>query len=232
LSTDDQEIPVASQAWKDEVKAMSERLAHESKRSGLIGFLGGAVVVGGLIMAALATLQANHFLTIQIAKTNELTTEVKKKTTQANEAKQQADTVETVLSATVEDLQAKSPAISATTTAALDHAFDANPNAAKLLARVYIHTHSTAQRARAKAVADALRAAGYIVPGIDVQPQSFKGTEVHYYTDDAQSVADADEIIKVVAATGIAIEKRQVAPAATDKLKSRAYGLWLASSLQ
>ena len=89
MSTDDQETSAAPHT-EAELKAMSDRLAHQSRRSGLIGFLGGAVVVGGLIMAALATLQANHFLTIQIAKTNELTTEVRKKTTLANEAKQQA----------------------------------------------------------------------------------------------------------------------------------------------
>lgn len=228
----DPETPQRDAAWEAEVKAMSDRLAHESRRSGIIGFLGGIVVMGGLAILVWATMN-------QINKNKSLTTEVQTKTVQVTEAQQQATTAneqattaKTVLSATVENLQTQSGAISASATSALDQAFDANPNAAKLLVRVYIHIHAEAQRKSAQDVARALRSAGFIVPGIDVKPQSVKVSQVHYYANDPQSLADADAIAKAAATTGIQVTTRQVPQAATDKLKPRAYGLWLAPDKQ
>jgi hypothetical protein len=228
----DPEIPQRDAAWEAEVKAMSDRLAHESRRSGIIGFLGGIVVMGGLAILVWATMN-------QISKNKSLTTEVQTKTVQVTEAQQQATTAneqattaKTVLSATVENLQTQSGALSASATSALDQAFDANPNAAKLLVRVYIHIHAEAQRKSAQDVARALRSAGFIVPGIDVKPQSVKVSQVHYYANDSQSLSDADAIAKAAATTGIQVTTRQVPQAATDKLKPRAYGLWLAPDIK
>ena len=228
----DPEIPQRDAAWEAEVKAMSDRLAHESRRSGIIGFLGGVVVMGGLAILVWATMN-------QVNKNKSLTTEVQTKTVQVTEAQQQATTAneqatsaKTVLSATVENLQTQSGALSATATSALDQAFDANPNAAKLLVRVYIHIHAEAQRPQATEVAKVLRTAGYIVPGIDVKPQSVKESQVHYYANDSQSLSDAEAIVKVVAGTGEPCKARQVPQAASDKLKTRAYGLWLAAGVQ
>jgi hypothetical protein len=218
--------------WEAEVKAMSDRLARESRRSGIIGFLGGAAVMGGVVILVLAVMN-------QMDKNKSLTTEVETKTQlastaqqQATSARQQTATVTKVLGATVENLQAQSPDLSAKASQALDKAFDADPNAAKLLVRVYIHIHSKAQQSRASALAKALHAAGYLVPGIDVQPQIFTETRVHYYSSDSQSLADANAIAKVVAGTGIPVETLQVQAATTDKLRPRAYGLWLASDVQ
>lgn len=229
---EDQETPPHGAAWEAEVKAMSDRLARESRRSGLIGFLGGAAVMGGLAIVVVAAMHTNQQLTTQVSANKSLSTEVQTKSAQAAAAQQQAATAKTVLSATVENLQSQSTAVSASATSALDAAFDADPNAAKVLVRVYIHIHAQPQRRRAVEVARALRAAGYIVPGIDLKPQSVTQSEVHYYTDDRQSVSDADAIAKVVAAAGVPCQARQVPQAQSDKLKPRAYGLWLAANLE
>lgn len=224
-------IPPQGPEWQTEVQAMSERLARESRRSGLIGFLGGAAVMAGLAILVWAT-------TSQIRKNKSLATEVQSKTTLAAQAQQQAasateqaNTAKRVLGATVEDLQSQNAAVSASATSALDQAFETDPNAAKLLVRVYVHMHSQTQRHRAFQIARTLRTAGYLVPGIDVQPQRFKESEVHYYADNSQSVSDANAISKVVASTGVPCQARQVPQAPTDKLRPRAYGLWLATDL-
>lgn len=218
-------IPPRRPGWEAEVQAMSERLARESRRSGLIGFLGGAAVMGGLAILVWATMT-------QLNKNKSLTAEVQTKTTLATEAQQQAATAKTVLSATVENLQTGSDSASASVTSALDQAFDANPSAAKLLVRVYIHIHTKDQRERAQQVARALRSAGFIVPGIDLKPQSVKVSQVHYYANDSQSQSDAEAIAKAAAAAGIEVTTRQVPPSPADQNKPRAYGLWLAADLQ
>jgi cell division protein FtsB len=228
----DQDVPPRGAAWEAEVKAMSDRLARESRRSGMIGFLGGAAVMAGLAILAWATMN-------QINKNKSLSAEVQTKTTLANEAQQQAATANaqaasarTVLSATVENLQSQNPAVSASATDALNQAFEADPNAARLLVRVDIHTHSADQRKRAQQVARALREAGFIVPGIDVKPEMVRETELHYYSDDSQSVSDATAIVKAVEAIGLAARKRQVPQPQTGHPRPRDYGLWLASDLQ
>ena len=221
----DPEIPQSDTAWEAEVKAMSERLARESRRSGIIGFLGGVIVMGGLAILVWATMN-------QVNKNKSLTTEVATKTEQATEAQQQAATAKTVLSATVENLQSQSGAISASATTALDQAFADNPNAAKLLVRVDIHIHAEAQRSRAQQVARALRSAGFIVPGVDVKPAAVTVSQVHYYANDPQSQSDATAIANAVTATGIQVETRQVPQPAADKNRPRAYGLWLAPDIQ
>jgi hypothetical protein len=228
----DPEIPEHNAAWEAEVKAMSERLARESRRSGIIGFLGGMVVMGGLCILVWSGMN-------QINKNKTLTTEVATKTAQVNEAQQQATTAneqattaKTVLSTTVENLQSQGGTASASVTSALDQAFDANPNAAKLLVRVYIHIHARDQHSRAQEVARTLRSAGYIVPGIDIKPQNVKVSQVHYYSNDSQSQSDAEAIAKAASAAGIQVITRQVPPSPMDKNKPRAYGLWLADNIQ
>ena len=215
-----------------EMRAMAQMLARESRKSAIVGFFGGVIVVVGLGATYYAFLQTRSTLKTEIVKTGTLQTEVKTKSAEANTAKQQADATKAVFSATVENLQAASPTVSASTTSAIDEAFDSNPNAANLLVRVYIHSHASDQQTSAVAIANALRAAGYLVPGMDVQPQSYKETEVHYYSDDSQSLSDVDAIIAIVAKTGIPVRKRQVPRAPSDKLRPRAYGLWLAADLQ
>ena len=221
-------IQHSDSAWEAEVKAMSARLAAQSHRSGLVGFIGGMAVMGGLVILGWGVMT-------QVDKNKSLTTEVQTKAALATQAQQQAATAtaqaataSTVLSKTVENLQAQSPSISASAASALDQAFETDPNAAKLLVRVYVHIGSEDQRSTARHVASALRSAGYIVPGVDIKPEKAKQTEVHYYSDDPESLSDAAAIAKVVTAAGVPCGKRQVPQSATDKLRPRAYGLWLA----
>jgi hypothetical protein len=176
-------------------------------------------------------MHSKQALNVQLSTNQSLNSEVRAKTAQVTTAQQQAATAKTVLSATVENLQAQNPALSASATSALDQAFETDPNAAKLLVRVYIHVHTQPQRRGALQLAQALRAAGYLVPGIDVKPESVQQAEVHYYNSDSQSRTDAEGIAKVVTAAGIPCQTRQVPQSASDKLKPRAYGLWLAADL-
>jgi hypothetical protein len=89
------------------------------------------------------------------------------------------------------------------------------------------------QHKRATEIAKALRTAGFLVPGIDVQPYpagAYATTQVHYYTSDTQSLSDANAIQKAVAATGIPVIVKQAFP--KDKQPEHSYGLWLAVGLQ
>jgi hypothetical protein len=213
------------ESWDAELKAMSDRLSRESRRSGIIGFLGGVVVMGGVGLMVLATMNAKQQLSTQVTVNQDLTHEVQKKDLQVTTAQKQAKAAIAVYGATVENLQpSKNPAVAA----AVEKAFDADPTAAGLIARVYIHIHSEQQRPQAEIAARTLRSAGYIVPGIDLKPETARQSEVHYYAADSQSVADADAIIKALASAGVTVGKRQVPQATSDKLRPRAYGLWLA----
>lgn len=214
-------------------KELAEKLARDSRRSAILGFIAGAVVVAGLTATFVSTIQTKASLVSQIGKTDSLQVQVTAKSAEAEQATQEASTVKKVLGATMEDLQTKGPAVSSTATAALDHAFESNPTAAKLLVRVYIHMRAQSQAAHAAEIAESLRKAGFVVPGIDVQPYpsgAYSSTEVHYYTDDPQSVSDAREIQSAVSEGGIAVKVRQVPN--SQKLRPRAYGLWLAAGLQ
>ena len=70
-----------------------------------------------------------------------------------------------------------------------------------------------------------------LVPGIDVKQEKFKQTEIHYYDDDSQSLADVQAISAALAKAAIAVRTRKVPRAVSDKLRPRAYGLWLGSDL-
>lgn len=212
---------------------LAENLARDSKKSAILGFIAGAVVVAGLAATFISTIRTQKSLETQIGKTDSLQVQVKAKDAEAQKATQDAATVKTVLGATMEELQTKGPDVSLTARTAIDHAFEANPTAANLLVRVYIHIRIPSQRARAFEIARALRKAGYVVPGIDVQPYpagAYSSTEVHYYTDDSKSISDARAIQKAAASSGIPVITAQASP--KGKQPPHAYGLWLASGLQ
>jgi cell division protein FtsX len=214
--------------WEIQVQEMAQRLASQSRRSGIIGFLGGMAVMAGLVAVFFAAQRAHNAAERANKENHKLTVTVQQKTAEVKQESQKAKTTTELYNATIENLQSMSPAVSASTASAIEKAFDANPNAATLLVRVYIHIHSPDQRSRAEAMANALRAAGDVVPGIDVQPASTHQDEIHYYTDDPQSVQDVTTIQQVLAKAGTVVEKRLRPRASTDKLRPRAYGLWLA----
>jgi hypothetical protein len=214
-------------------EVLAAKLARNSRRSAIIGFVGGAVVVAGLAATFVSSLQTNNKLTKQVDKNTELKVQVTTTSADAAKATQEASTVKTVLGATMQDLQNKGAGVSSTATAAINHAFDSDPEAAKLLTRVYIHMGAQSQHKRATEIAKALRTAGFLVPGIDVQPYpagAYATTQVHYYTSDTQSLSDANAIQKAVAATGIPVIVKQAFP--KDKQPEHSYGLWLAVGLQ
>jgi hypothetical protein len=214
-------------------KKLTEQMAQDSRKSAILGFVAGAVIVAGLAVTFVSTVQTRRSLQTEIGKSDSLRAQVTAKSAEAEKATQDTATVKTVLSTTMEDLQAKGPDVALNATAALDHAFDADPTAAKLLVRVYIHTRIKAQHQRAVEIAKFLRKAGYVVPGIDVQPYppgAYSSTEVHYYANEPQSVSDASDIQSVVAKDGIPVVAKQVT--SSEKLRPRAYGLWLAADLQ
>jgi hypothetical protein len=208
------------EVWEAEVRAMSERLSRQSRRSAIFGFLGGMAVMGGLVILIWGAIERTRSLS---AVAQEKTTQAAQAQQQAAQAMKTAATVTQTLSQTV---------VNPAAATALDQALKANPNAANLLVRVYIHIHAQDQRPRAAQLADALRKAGFIVPGIDVQLQSEKQTVVHYYDSSSQSLADANAIAKAVWDAGIPCVQREVPKSTTDKLMPRAYGLWLAASIR
>ena len=213
--------------WEIQVQEMAARLASQSRRSGIIGFLGGMAVTGGLVAVFFGAQRAYDAALRAKNENQKLTVTVQQKTAEVKQETQKAKTTTDLYNATIENLQSISPTVSASASSAVEKAFDANPSAATLLVRVYIHIHSPDQRSRAEAMANVLRAAGDVVPGIDVQPASTHQDEIHYYSDDPQSVQDVTAIQQVLAKAGITVEKRMRPRAVTDKLRPRAYGLWV-----
>jgi hypothetical protein len=225
--------PQRDVSWEAQVTAMHDKLARESRRSALMGFLGGVIVMGGVVLLVYATVQSNKKLATQVVENGRLDTKVKVTAARANAAQEQAASVNSVLGATVGNLQKESPGVSASATTALNKAIDANPSAARFIVRVYIHMPTLAERPGANQIATALRAAGYLVAGIDVQPaQKYRETQVHYYTADPQSLADVNSIQKIVSGLDIPVKTLQVPAAKTDSLHPRAYGLWLATDVK
>lgn len=212
-------------------RELFEKLRRDSRRSAILGFIGGLVVMGGLAMTYFATLQARENLKTEVTKTVTLQTEVTDKTQVAVTATKKAEAVVKVLNDASADLQSQK-GVSATATSALNKAFQENPAAAKLIARVYIHLHSEPQRNTAVGLAKTLRAAGFLVPGIDLQDKvgRLSHTEIHYYTDDSVSVSDAKAIANTLTAAGTpTIAKKS---ASSTPQPTRSYGLWLATDLQ
>jgi hypothetical protein len=220
-------------------QALLDKLAHDSRRSALIGFVGGAVIVAsfaGFYVSVIDYRKSNTTLNSNLTITQATAASEKQK---AQTSSQQAQAETSVIQTAVKTLESTHSAASVTTSAALDKALDANPTAAALLVRVYIHTNTVDQKKRAMALASALRADGYIVPGIDQLPsvyaqgpKTYTTTEIHYYTADNLSFADVAAIAKAVEAVGITVKTVQVAPSMTNKVRPRAYGLYLARSLQ
>jgi MinD-like ATPase involved in chromosome partitioning or flagellar assembly len=103
------------------------------------------------------------------------------------------------------------------------------PSGRALPIRVYLHTAGSLPTASADRIQKVLSASGVVVVGSDVQQYSgpMRVTEVHYYRDDAQSVADAVLIQKILASDGTPAIAKLTGNA--ERLQARTYGVWLAS---
>lgn len=205
-------------------RQMAERLARSSRRLGILALIGGLIVAAGLITTYIGYLHSTSDLEQKTTLAGNLQGQVRTQKAEVAKVKQQAGAAQAVLS-TLGTSSASS---------ALDQAFAANPDASKLIPRVYIHMRLASQRARARALAGVLRQAGFVVVGMDVKTYSATAmpeTEVHYYLDDdGQTKTDVAEIEKVVGSTGIPVVAKR-APNQPN-LQPRAYGLWLASGLE
>jgi len=209
-----------------DLQAVALRLARESRRSALIGFVAGAVVMAGLGATFYAALDARTNLNAQVAQNSTLQAQV-------TTVQGQAATAKTLLTATAGKLQACDPAAAASAMTAVNRIFEPIPAVSRIQVRISIHTHAAAQQVRASAIASGLRSAGYVVAGIDVQTtQSYAESEVHYSTENSQSEADVAAISAVLTKAGVPVVKRLTASTAADPLLGRSYGVWLAANLQ
>lgn len=119
------------------------------------------------------------------------------------------------------------PGLARTATAAV---LEADPEAAEILPRVYIHIRSEEQRPPAATLGEALERAGFVVPGIerlaDIGPSQ---SELRYFHDTEREVTDAERAAAVLGAAGLALEPKLV-PGFEDstEIRPRHYELWLA----
>jgi hypothetical protein len=107
---------------------------------------------------------------------------------------------------------------------AIEESLSNNPEAAKILPRVFIHIRSASQRAKAAEIATTLRSQGYIVPGVQILvDQGPTETQVRYFHD-----ADKDEAAKIAAtltASGVADPQTEYV-SHYPNVRSRQYEIW------
>jgi MinD-like ATPase involved in chromosome partitioning or flagellar assembly len=95
---------------------------------------------------------------------------------------------------------------------------------------VYLHMADSSQTTRAAEIQKILMASGVVVMGTDLKQYSgpLRVTEVHYFRDNPQSIADAERIQKILMQSGSPAIAKQTNDA--EKLRPRTYGVWLASA--
>lgn len=96
--------------------------------------------------------------------------------------------------------------------------------------RVYLHMGDSSMNIRAAELQKILSASGVNVIGTDVKQYSgpMRVTEVHYFRDNAQSLADVRRIQKILMSGGTPAIARLTSD--IEKLQPRTYGIWLASA--
>jgi len=107
---------------------------------------------------------------------------------------------------------------------AIEDSLSNNPEAAKILPRVFIHIRSASQRAKAAQIATTLRGQGYIVPGVQILvDQGPTATQVRYFHD-----ADKDEAAKIAAALSANGVSNPQTEYVTNypNIRSRQYEIW------
>ncbi len=209
-----------------DLQAIALRLARESRRSALIGFVAGAVVVAGLGATFYAAMDARTSLNAQVVQNTTLKAQV-------DTAQVQATTAKTLLTTTASKLQACDPAAAASAVTAINRLFQPNMAAMRVLTRVYIHAQSASQQSKAAAIANALHTAGYVVASTDVQPSpAYPETEVHYSTENSASESEVAAITTALGKLGIPAVKRLTASTPTDPLATGSYSVWLAANVQ
>ncbi len=84
------------------------------------------------------------------------------------------------------------------------NALTSDPSVAAANPRVYIHIHSEQQRPKAQQVSQALKTAGYILPGTEIELVSdlIRNNQVRYFR--AEDEADAKKVVGILEAQGLA----------------------------
>lgn len=125
------------------------------------------------------------------------------------------------------EMARRDPGLARSATAAV---LEADPQAAEVLPRVYIHIRNERQRAQAAEVTRALEAAGFVVPGVerlvDVGPDT---SELRYFRRSEAAVADAARAAEVLRGVGLELQPKFVPGYEESKaIRARHYELWLA----
>lgn len=99
---------------------------------------------------------------------------------------------------------------------------------AALLPRVYIHIRAEGDRARAHSVGEKLRAAGFVVPGIErLVDRGPSSSQLRYFRTEEE--AEAKRIVQTLREVGVEVEARYVRGYEdSDTIRARHYELWFA----
>jgi hypothetical protein len=201
-----------------------EELGRSSRRAGVASLLGVLIVLASLGYSAwkLQALQGKVDAADQELKSKQqqivgLDADIKVKQMQAQ-----------ALQRTLLRAGSASPESGAQVQQALSAEIDSQPETAKFLPRVWLHIREESQRAKAKPVADALVAAGFSVPGIElVGKKAPDENQVRYFEKSDQATSDCKAIEDAVGKLNLAFEKRYIAPSPNlAPIHPRHYEIW------
>lgn len=112
----------------------------------------------------------------------------------------------------------------------IEKTFDSNPEAAKVLPRIFIHIRSAAQRPKATEIAKALRSQGYIVPGVQILVNEGPDeNQVRYFHDSDSEKKEANEIAVALTSAGIAAPQIKYV-SNYPNIRGRQYEVWFTAS--
>ena len=134
------------------------------------------------------------------------------------------------LTATLQDFTARVDAQdSGLAIRATSEAIAANPEAAAILPRIYLHVRDEQQRPAAKEVAARLRQSGFLIPGIEnVGPdRSPQRTELRRFRRTDQDERDVQAALSALREAGIAAEVKLIQGYENStRIRQRHYELW------
>jgi FtsZ-binding cell division protein ZapB len=111
---------------------------------------------------------------------------------------------------------------------AIEQSLSSNPEAAKILPRIFIHIRSTSQSAKARVIADTFRAQGFVVPKVQILPKEGPGeTQVSYFHP-----ADEEEAGKIAQSVSDAGGPKAITKLVSDlpNIRPRQYEIWFTAN--
>jgi septal ring factor EnvC (AmiA/AmiB activator) len=201
-----------------------EELGRSSRRAAVASLLGVVIVLASLAYSGwmLHGLQekvekADEQLKSKQQQIQDLDADIKVKQMQAQ-----------VLQRTLLRAGSASPESGAQVQQALSAEIESQPETAKFLPRVWLHIREESQRGKASRVADALVAAGFSVPGIElVGKKAPDENQVRYFEKTDQATNDCKAITDAVGDLKLTFEKRYIAPSPNlAPIHPRHYEIW------